>query len=199
LIFKTDETAFLHDINAVAFSPNSKYVATGGFWGIDEDICLWNMADRRLEQRFGRKKATCGVLEFSPDGLLLATAGTFSLHHFDLELTDGVHSDIFSLLDQPHDREVVVWETISGKARSTFVHHKGGVVAIAFMSDGVLASGSVDGDLCVFYIDDGGVACTIPSESPITALAVSNDRTFLAASYMNGSTRMWQSVDLITR
>ncbi len=81
-------------ITSAAFSPDGKVlVTTGGAWMMDKDIlkrqgevCLWDMAAKKLLTKFTAHygSVTCAV--FSPDGKSLATTGRDGkMHLWDVE------------------------------------------------------------------------------------------------------------------
>ena len=69
------------------------------------------------------------MIAFSPDNLLLATAGD--------------------------DQEVHTWNADDGGAIETFNGHKGPVFAVAFAGNGTLVSGAADGSAVVWDLNAG--------------------------------------------
>src|SRR5207249_2342241 len=87
-----------HAVNAVAFSPGGRLLATGGYrstQGASFGVKLWDVATGKKVRVFhgdnGGERPNVQTLAFSPDGKLLASAGT-----------DGV---------------VCVWDAAPGKER----------------------------------------------------------------------------------
>lgn len=58
-------------ILAMSFSPDSKFMALGGF---DQPVGLWRIADAKEVARFERKNESCTSIAFSSDGKSLITA-----------------------------------------------------------------------------------------------------------------------------
>jgi WD40 repeat protein/thiol-disulfide isomerase/thioredoxin len=107
------------NIFTLAFAPDAKQIASGGF---DSNVVLWSLEKQTTDNL---KAHTGGVfgLAYSRDGKLLATAGA--------------------------DQTVVLWDIQAKQGprrRMTFKGHQGAVQALAFAPDGkTLASGGVFG------------------------------------------------------
>jgi WD40 repeat protein len=61
-----------NDVRAVAFSPNSRILASAG---ADRDIKLWNIASGSLVRTLKGHTEAVNAIAFSPDGRLLVSAG----------------------------------------------------------------------------------------------------------------------------
>ncbi|MBS1788481.1 MAG: PD40 domain-containing protein [Acidobacteria bacterium] len=114
-------------VNAVAYSPNGRIIASGG---VDQTIKLWDV-ETGLELRTLRgHTAAVQALAFSPDGRLLASGGT--------------------------DNIINLWDVQSGRVERTLEGHQMTVTSLAFSADGkTLASGGMDQAIRVWEVATG--------------------------------------------
>jgi RNA polymerase sigma factor (sigma-70 family) len=104
-------------LRELAFSPDSRLLASAGHGLDDRFIRLWDVAAGKEIRRI---EVSAWSLAFSPDGKTLATVG----------LTDSA---------------IRLWEVDTGLERGRFPGHPGRVVGLAFTADGrALASAGMD-------------------------------------------------------
>jgi RNA polymerase sigma factor (sigma-70 family) len=109
-------------IYAVAFSPDGKFLASGG---LDKTVRLWDLATGKELRRFEGHKESVRFVAFSPDGRSLVSGGD--------------------------DKTVRLWEVATAKERRCLVGHRGYVRTGAFSADGkTLATGSADTTVLVW-------------------------------------------------
>jgi WD40 repeat protein len=122
-IVKTVKYGGETDIHHVVFSPDGRYLATGGRVPA---VILWDVASGKVVKTF-RLTDNAISMDFSPDGTILATAGgsEYEVRLWDVESGDLLHS-------LPHNDQLS---------------------SIAFSPDGrLLAVGCYDGSIHLYEI-----------------------------------------------
>ena len=112
-------------LEALAVHPSKNRVAAAGN---NPTIELWDMQTHERIREFVGHENLVFDLAFSPDGQLLASAGW--------------------------DRRALVWSVASG-AVVLDLAHDGNVYAVAFSSDGRLATACFDGSFSIWRVSDG--------------------------------------------
>jgi uncharacterized protein (TIGR03067 family) len=145
---------------AVAFSPDGKLVAAGG---ADKTVWLWDVATGKEVRSFGGHAAKVTVVQFSPDGRTLLTAGGGTvylsdvaagtdLRRFEAE-PEGAHAAAFSpngklIVAAGPDGRLRGWQAATGEGPWSVTADKKGVTAVAFSPDGeTLATAGADGEV----------------------------------------------------
>jgi RNA polymerase sigma factor (sigma-70 family) len=136
-------------INGLAFSLDSKTLAAvGGTWGRGNSLLLWETATGRLLRSF-TPKHTLHCVVFSPDGRTLAAAGR--------------RSDLAG--DSREEREITLWEVVSGLQRLTLKHGEG-VTDLAFSPDGRLLAAACNKTYTYTHIRGNGVVDAVERGKP---------------------------------
>ena len=174
-------------VNAVAFSPDGRTLASG--LG-DGTVILWNVADPARATRIATLTGQAGgvsAVSFSPDGHLLASA------------SDGGTVILRNVADPARATRIA---TLTGQA--------GGVSAVSFSPDGhLLASASDSGTVILRNVADPAAPVltatlrfTVPppqfpgmATGPDVALAFSADGRTLATIAGNTAVTLWNVTD----
>lgn len=202
--------AHLDLVQALAYSPDGRFLASGGF----QEVILWDVQTGQLRQRFTGFRDRVTALDFSRDGKYLATGGGAPAEEGELrllELSSGrvvldkrdAHSDtIFGVRFSPDgkllatcgaDRFVKVWEVPSGKFVKSFEGHTHHVMDVGWKGDGkLLASCSADNTVKVWDYEKGEQVRTIQAHGKqATRMAfLGNGAQFITISG-EGSAKMW--------
>ena len=214
------QTGHSGKISSMAYSPNGKLIASGGW---DQTVRLWEVETGNEVRVFSGLKTNVGALAFSPDGKVLAAEAYFSLKLWDVatgqELTPpiaqnwNVSSVVFSRDGQmvaagSNDQTTRVWDVKSGKELWKFGDVKGytvepngvghipeeAVKAVAFSpTENILASASSDGKIRLFNITNGTLSRTLAGHtSPISSILYSSDGKRLVSASETGI-RIWNA------
>jgi WD40 repeat protein len=155
-------TGHTNQVWTLAFSPDGKTLASGAVRP-DWDVRLWDVSASTKDRQAGgkekkvlpRHEGTTWSVAFSPDGQLLAAAGS--------------------------DREILVWEAESGKERAV-LRRQGIISSIAFSPDSkLLASGDLLGAVWLWDVETGKERALITRDAEVRAVAFSPDGKLLVA------------------
>ena len=195
------------DVNAVAFSPNSRYLATAS---LDGTAQVWDMTSRCQVATIQHSNSVVAVT-FSPNGKYLVTAsldGTAKIQEVishntiaTLRHNDGVVAVAFSpdgekLATASADGTARVW-AVSGKPIGTPLKHGAYVRTVTFSRDGkYLATASLDNTARVWEISSGHevkqVGPPLEHKDAVVAVAFSPDGKKLATGSVDGTAQMWE-------
>ncbi|MEK6699665.1 MAG: caspase family protein [Nitrospirota bacterium] len=164
-------------VEAVAFSPDGKYVLTGGRLD-DPTLKLWDVSTGNEVKTLKGHSNHISSAVFSPDGrFALSGSHDKTLKLWDVSTgreirtfqghSDGVYSAAFSpdgrfVLSGSGDNTLKLWDVSSGKEVRTFKGHAGIVRSVSFSPDGRhVFSGSFDGTARIWDISTGKVIRTL--------------------------------------
>jgi WD40 repeat protein len=196
-----------HDpgVYAVAFSPDSKLLATASW---DGTARLWDTATGTPRSAPLRHGEHLHAVAFSPDGRLLAT-GAFDLtarlwdvatgrllhrlRHDGAVLNVAFSPDSKLLAAGSLTGTVRIWKTASGEQGGWPVRHQDTVTALAFRRDGrLLATSSLDGTARLWDLKAVGPR-VLEHSHRVWAVAFSSDGKLLATASEDGWARVWDT------
>ncbi len=200
----------LHIIEAMAFSPDCRYLATGS---TDKTGRLWRVSDWAEAGRFTHEYGV-DALAFSPDGRWLATASHTGARIWDIERGEAlisvnhlaaVQGLVFSpdaryLATASVDRTAAVWAVDDGQevarlpigAAQEAMAFEEGVTSVAFNRDGsLLATSSWDRTARVWEVATRREALRVTHEDGVSAVLFTPDDRHIVTSSADHTARVW--------
>jgi WD40 repeat protein/class 3 adenylate cyclase len=194
---------------AVAFSPDGREIATGGF---DQILKTWNAASGELILSLPVDDESIIGIEYHPDGKIFATAGTSgkiqlfdratgrALQSWDAGLgqlsnvtfsPDGSRLAVLS----PETNEAKVFDADTGKELLTLKGHTNSNWGLDFNSDGTrLVTAGRDGTARIWDAGTGKLLLTFKGHtSTIGAVHFSPDDARIVTSSADSTVRIWDA------
>ncbi len=161
-IYKNPGVADLDTIQALRFSPDGKYLASGGF----RTAKLW----RRPEPS---KKVDLAALEGAPRGIALSADGK--------QMAIGEETG-----------KIKIYDVASGQVSKTLQGHTGPVTGVSFSADGTqLVSGSQDKTCRLWNIAEQKELGVFENPAPINAVAICGEGKLVAVAAADNNLRLW--------
>ncbi|KAJ6114794.1 hypothetical protein N7486_000572 [Penicillium sp. IBT 16267x] len=153
-------------VRDLAFSPNSKYIASGSQ---DTTIKLWDATTGNLQRTLGGHSKPVVAVRFSSDGKILPSGS--------------------------HDKTVKLWNTMTENIQKTLRGHSDGVCAVAFSPNGkYIASGCGEGNINLWDTTTGNLQMKLEGHlHGIDTLAFSPDGKYITSGCMNGNFNLWDT------
>ena len=196
----------LHWVNTVAFSVDSKILASGSE---DGNLYLWDVETGRKLKALTEATENIFSVAFSNDGKTLASGNAGNtIRLWDIATgeklktlighTNWVFSVAFSpdgqtLASGSWDHTIRLWDTTTGQHLKVLTGHTLTVWSVAFSPDGLtLASGSQDQTIRLWNIATGAHIATLTGHTaPVKSVAFSPDGVTLASGSQDSTVRLW--------
>jgi len=191
-------------VTTVAFSPDGKYVISGGG---DGTARVWEAQTGREIARMSHEGGVTTVA-FSPDGKYVISGGEDGTARVweaqtGREIARMIHEDNVTAVAFSPDGKYVISRSGDGTARVwkaqtghevARMSHEGYVVAVAFSPDGkYVISGSGDGTARVWEAQTGHEVARISHKDGVAAVALSPDGKYVASGSLDGTARVWEA------
>jgi WD40 repeat protein len=204
------KAAHLAIVDALAYSPNGKYLASGAF----QEVIVWDAQTGLLQKRLTGLADRVVTLAFSPDSKLLATGGGAPTQDGEIKIFEVAagklvadiqhgHSDqVFGVSFSPDgtklatcgaDKFVKVFAVPSGKFLKAFEGHTHHVLDVAWKADGkLLASAGADNVIKAWDYEKGEQLRSFGNHTKqVTRLVFKGNTAEIATCSGDQTVRMW--------
>jgi WD40 repeat protein len=207
---KPVKAAHLALVESLAFSPDGKFLASGGY----QEVIIWDVQTGAVRHKLTGFADRVVALAFSAKGNLLATGGGPPSEDGEVKVFDASTGKLVVELKSPHsdtvygvcfspdgkmlatcgaDKFVKAFEMPSGKFIKSFEGHTHHVLDVGWKADGkLLASAGADNVIKVWTFDTGEQARTIQGHTKqITRLEFLGNTPQIITCSGDQTIRMW--------
>ncbi|KAK3619916.1 hypothetical protein LTR22_025802 [Elasticomyces elasticus] len=195
-------------VNAVAFSPDGKTVASGSR---DKTVGLWDAATGEEMQKLEGHDDWVNAVAFSPDGKTVASGSSDETVRLwdaatgeEMRKLEGHNAGVWAVAFSPDgktvasgssDKTVRLWDATTGEEMQKLKGHDDWVNAVAFSPDGkTVASGSSDKTVRLWDVVTGEQTQKLEGhEGGVTAVAFSPDGKTVASGLDDKMIRLWDA------
>lgn len=187
-----------------AFSADRKLLATGG---LSQEVKLWNAATGALIRSFKDHSGYIYTVAFSPDNKLVISGGYDRVlrlwdvatgeeiarlkSNFDNSYVATFSPNGEQLASGTREGAVQLWDVGRRKVLRVFRGHIGTVRAIAFSTDGRLATAADDHTLRLWDVGSGKIVRTLGLADVLQRMTFSPDGRRLITGGVDGAVRIW--------
>src|SRR6266851_114416 len=194
-------------VNAVAWSPDGRYLASGGW---DNTVQVWDVNTRAHYRTYTGHKDIVSALSWSPDSRYIAsgswdhTVQVWNVNTRVLSFTYSYNETVYTVAWSPDghyiaaggsDRWIDVLNAKTGRLLFTYKGHDSVVNTLAWSPDSrYIASGDRDHIVQVWNAKTGRLLFTYRGHSDnVDALAWSPDGRLIASGSWDNTVQVWQA------
>jgi len=186
-----------HSVNALAFSPDSKWIVSGG-----DGIRLWDVVSGQLINNISEEESISDV-SFSSDRKWIVSAGRYlkiyNIQNYQKRPSSTSHSANY--LDYSNDGKLLL--IASGNKLELFDVFNDGIIqeleghnsmisAVNFSPDNKFAaSASYDSTIKLWNVFDGKLIHTLSAKNRVYSISWSSDSKYLASGDEKGQIKIW--------
>jgi len=196
-------------VDAVAWSPNSQFIASGSWDGI---VQVWDAHTGAIVTTYKGHRDAVSALAWSPNGQYIAsgswdhtvqvwyaqTGEIINVYRGHSEFVDAVawSPDGRYIASGDRNNTILVWNALTGKTLNSYVEYTGGIIeALAWSPDGrFIAAGSRDRTVRVWEASTGKLSLTYTGHSnEVSALAWSPNGRYIASGSWDHTVQVWNA------